>query len=231
MATLNSSTSGTTSSTTAFDSGVRGSGKNSYNVNTDYQKLLNEAIASGAPADHLAYLEQKRNNKIDGEGLDYEKTYNYQYVPGKSSSSSSSSSKGSSGSSSSSSSSSSSGKSLLSTVTSAISSIGKAIKSATGLATGTDSADGLMHFVGESGPELYVPPKGSGIIPNPSTTNLMAWGSINPMDLVKSFANGMGGTNIQVGNITLPNVKDADSFIEELKNFKGFAVQRQSVRK
>lgn len=236
MATLNSTPttedSSATSSPMGYASGQRGSGKNSYNVFVDYQAEIDKAIASGAPADHLAYLEQKRNNKIDGEGLDYEKTYNYQYVPGKSDSSSS----GSSGSSKSSSSKSSSGKSssssksLLSKVTSAISSIGKAIKSATGLATGTDNADGLMHFVGENGPELYVPPKGSGIIPNPNTTNLMAWGTINPMDLVRKFGD-TGGTNIDIDNITLPNVKDAESFVEELKNFKSFAIQKQSVRR
>lgn len=240
MSTLSSSPTNS-SSQTAYDNGVRGSGKNSYNVNTDYQKLINEAVAAGAPADHLAYLEQKRNNKIDGEGLDYEKTYNYQYVPGKSTSSSSSSSKKSSGSSSGSSSSSksssssssskSSGGSLLSTVTSVIKGVASAIKSATGLATGTDNADGLPHFVGEAGPELYVPPKGSGIIPNPATTNLMAWGEINPMDWVSKFATGDGNTNIDIGNITLPNVKDANSFVEELKNFKGFAIQKQSVRR
>ena len=119
----------------------------------------------------------------------------------------------------------------MSTVVNVVKNVAKAVKSATGLATGTDNADGLMHFVGENGPELYVPPKGSGIIPNPNTMNLMAWGSINPMDLVKSFADGIGGTNVQIGNITLPNVKDANSFVEELKNFKGFAIQKQSVRR
>ena len=239
MATLNSTT--TTTDTSAksgisnYASGQRGSGKNSYNVYTDYQKLLNEAIASGAPADHLAYLEQKRNNKIDGEGLDYEKTYNYQYVPNKSGSSSSSSKKSSSGSShspvSQPASEKSSGSSLKSAVTSVIKSVGNALKSITGLASGTESADGLAHFVGEGGPELYVPPKGSGIIPNPATTNLMAWGAINPMNLVRSVMGNENNTNIKIDNITLPNVKDADSFIKELKNFKSFAIQKQSVRR
>lgn len=239
MATLSSTptteNSSTTSSPLGYASGQRGSGKNSYNVYTDYQKLLNEAIASGAPADHLAYLEQKRNNKIDGEGLDYEKTYNYQYVPNKSGSSSSSSKKSSSGSShspvSQPASEKSSGSSLKSAVTSVIKSVGNALKSITGLASGTESADGLAHFVGEGGPELYVPPKGSGIIPNPATTNLMAWGAINPMNLVRSVMGNGNNTNIKIDNITLPNVKDADSFIEELKNFKSFAIQKQSVRR
>ena len=241
MATLSSTptteTSSTTSGSLGYASGQRGSGKNSYNVFVDYQAELDKAIASGAPEDHLAYLERKRNNKIDGEGLDYEKTYNYQYVPGKSNSSSSSNKKSSSSGSSSHSPVSqpaaekkSSGGSLLSTVVNVVKNVANAVKSATGLATGTNNADGLMHFVGENGPELYVPPKGSGIIPNPNTTNLMAWGAINPMDLVRKFGD-TGGTNIDIDNITLPNVKDAESFVEELKNFKSFAIQKQSVRR
>lgn len=241
MATLSSTptteTSSTTSDSLGYASGQRGSGKNSYNVFVDYQAELDKAIASGAPEDHLAYLERKRNNKIDGEGLDYEKTYNYQYVPGKSNSSSSSNKKSSSSGSSSHSPVSqpaaekkSSGGSLLSTVVNVVKNVANAVKSATGLATGTDNADGLMHFVGENGPELYIPPKGSGIIPNPNTTNLMAWGAINPMDLVRKFGD-TGGTNIDIDNITLPNVKDAESFVEELKNFKSFAIQKQSVRR
>lgn len=214
-------------SSESYDSGNRGTGKNSYNVNTDYQKLIEEAEAAGAPEDHLAYLERKRNNKIEGEGLNYEKTYKYHSSESekKSSNTSSSTKKKSS-------SSSSSGKSSIkSTISSVISGIGSAIKSLRGYASGTDNADGLLHFVGENGPELYVPPKGSGVISNPMTSNLMAWGEINPTKLVKELASNTQSTNIEVGNITLPNVKDGESFIEELKNFKGFAIQKQSVRK
>lgn len=58
----------------------------------------------------------------------------------------------------------------------------------------------------------------------------MAWGSKNPMDLVSSFANA-GGTSIEIGNISLPNVTDGESFVEELKNFKNLAVQQSSVRR
>lgn len=214
-------------SSESYDSGNRGTGKNSYNVNTDYQKLIEEAEAAGAPEDHLAYLERKRNNKIEGEGLNYEKTYKYHSPESekKSSSISSSTKKKSS-------SSSSSGKSSIkSTISSVISGIGSAIKSLRGYASGTDNADGLLHFVGENGPELYVPPKGSGVISNPMTSNLMSWGEINPTKLVKELANNTQSTNIEVGNITLPNVKNGESFVEELKNFKGFVIQKQSVRK
>lgn len=204
-----------------------------YRTDVDYQKLINEAEASGAPADHLVSLEKKRNAKIEGEGItDYSPTYNYTSPAssGKSSSSSSSSSKPSSSStassSSSSKSSSTSSGSLLNSVKSVISSIAKAI---TGYADGTEKADGLLHFVGENGPELYVPPEGSGIIPSSMTNNLMSWGAINPLSLVKSFA-GSGGTTINVDNISLPNVKDGESFVNELKNFKSFAIQRESNR-
>lgn len=97
-----------------------------------------------------------------------------------------------------------------------------------GLASGTYSADGMMHLVGEEGPELFIPPEGSGIIPNPKTTNLMQWGNINPAQLLSNMG---GNTTIEVGNITLPNVTNAKSFVEELKNFRTYAVQRQSVRR
>lgn len=201
-----------------------------YNPNTDYQQLINEAKASGAPEDHLVGLEKQRNAKIAGEGItDYAPTYNYTSPSSSSSKSSSSSSKSSSSSSSSSNSSSSSSSSgtLLSKVASAVSTV---IKAVTGYASGTEDADGMMHFVGENGPELYVPPEGAGIIPSKLTGNLMAWGTINPMQLVKSFNNG-DGTVIQIDNVELPNVKDGESFVNELKNFKSFAIQRDSNRK
>lgn len=97
-----------------------------------------------------------------------------------------------------------------------------------GLASGTYDADGMMHLVGEEGPELFIPPEGSGIIPNPKTANLMQWGNINPAQLLSNMG---GNTTIEVGNITLPNVTNAKSFVEELKNFRTYAVQRQSVRR
>ena len=179
----------------------------------------------------MARLEQKRNAKIAGEGItDYSPTYNYS-GSSKSSSKSSGGSSKSSGSSAHnetpSSSSSSSSSNLLSAVGKAVVTLAKVATG--GLAGGTDNADGLMHFVGENGPELYIPPRGSGIIPNPQTTNLMAWGEINPAQLIARFAGG-AGTVIDINNVTLPNVTDAESFVEELKNFKGFAIQKQSVR-
>lgn len=49
----------------------------SYNKETDYQEKINEAVKKG---DYVsaAQLEKSRNEKIDGEGLGYEKTNRYQ---------------------------------------------------------------------------------------------------------------------------------------------------------
>ena len=232
-----------------------------YNPNTDYQDLINKAVASGAPQDHLAYLEKQRNAKIMGEGITaYSPTYKYttkesstpshsptaaSYVSSSLDSGSSSSwkpeaatdvgaaassTKSSSKKSSSSSSSKSSGSVIVDVAKSAVNTAVNFFKKITGLAEGTVDADGLPHFVGEDGPEFYVPPRGSSIIPNNLTSNLMAWGSISPSNLVASFSGG-GGTSIEIGNISLPNVTDGESFVEELKNFKNIAIQSQTVRK
>lgn len=48
----------------------------SYNKNTDYQSLINKAVSSGNN-EAAAYYEQRRNEKIAGEGLKYGQTSNY----------------------------------------------------------------------------------------------------------------------------------------------------------
>lgn len=48
-----------------------------YDKNTDYQALINEALARGASRSELAALEEKRNAKIRGEKLGYGETYYY----------------------------------------------------------------------------------------------------------------------------------------------------------
>ena len=47
-----------------------------YDKNTNYQEEINKAVANGDYAS-ASRLEQLRNEKIDGEGLSYEKTNNY----------------------------------------------------------------------------------------------------------------------------------------------------------
>ena len=81
-------------------------------------------------------------------------------------------------------------------------------------ANGTISAPGGLSLVGEKGPELRVLNSGDGIIPADATRNLWDWASYNPKD----FMSGMGSDNIfHIGNIALPNVTDAKSFVNGLK--------------
>lgn len=81
-------------------------------------------------------------------------------------------------------------------------------------ANGTISAPGGLSLVGERGPELRVLNSGDGIIPADATRNLWDWASYNPKD----FMSGMSNDNIfHIGNIALPNVTDAKSFVNGLK--------------
>ena len=81
-------------------------------------------------------------------------------------------------------------------------------------ALGTTSASGGLSLVGERGPELRVLNSGDGVIPADATRNLWDWANYNPKD----FMNGMSSDNIfHIGNIALPNVTDAKSFVNGLK--------------
>ena len=81
-------------------------------------------------------------------------------------------------------------------------------------ASGTLSAPGGMSLVGERGPELRVLNSGDGVIPADATRNLWDWGAYSPKD----FMGSMRSDNIfHIGNIALPNVTDAKSFVNGLK--------------
>lgn len=81
-------------------------------------------------------------------------------------------------------------------------------------ANGALSAPGGLSLVGERGPELRVLNSGDGVIPADATRNLWDWANYNPKD----FMNGMSSDNIfHIGNIALPNVTDAKSFVNGLK--------------
>lgn len=54
-----------------------------YDVDKDYSLAMEDALKAG-DYDLLSSLERRRNAKIDGEGLDYEKTYKYQNAGGSS---------------------------------------------------------------------------------------------------------------------------------------------------
>lgn len=89
-----------------------------------------------------------------------------------------------------------------------------------GYASGTLSARGGISMVGEQGPELRVLNKGDGIIPADITRNLMKIGS-DP----RCFANrsGAGNTILNVANVSLPSVRNAQQFVGGLKQM---AIQR-----
>lgn len=82
-------------------------------------------------------------------------------------------------------------------------------------AGGTLSARGGLAMVGEKGAELRVLNQGDGIIPADITRNLMKIGS-NPT----AFARGNTTTNttFNVSNVSLPNVTNAQQFVDGLKN-------------
>lgn len=76
-------------------------------------------------------------------------------------------------------------------------------------ATGTDFAPGGTALVGEMGPELVNLPRGSQVVPNDITRELLSNG------------NGFAGTtnsenSINISNISLPGVKNARNFVDEL---------------
>lgn len=87
-------------------------------------------------------------------------------------------------------------------------------------ASGTTSAKGGISMVGEQGPELRVLNQGDGIIPADITRNLMKIGS-DP----RWFANrsGAGNTILNVANVSLPSVHNAQQFVDGLKQM---AIQR-----
>lgn len=100
-------------------------------------------------------------------------------------------------------------------------------------ANGTTKGYGLS-MVGEKGRELRVlgtrSNEGDGIIPNHLTENLMQLGKFSPTQWLNSVVGKIGGQsapiyNYAFENLTLPNVANAQSFIDELKNLKNRALQ------
>lgn len=84
-----------------------------------------------------------------------------------------------------------------------------------GYASGTTSARSGLAMVGEQGPELRVLNQGDGIIPADITRNLMKIGA-NPKWFAKQ--SGAGNTILNVANVSLPSVQNAQQFVDGLKN-------------
>lgn len=97
-------------------------------------------------------------------------------------------------------------------------------------ANGTLSAKGGLSLVGENGPELRIMGQGEGVIPANITKNLWEWGKMSPYSLFNNSAMKNQTTNVSIGNITLPNVQNAQDFVEALRsNFWRKTLQFQST--
>ncbi len=73
---VNNTSSSGASSGNGSKSGGSSSSKETYNPKIDYSIAISEAEKMG-DYEHAKLMEKKRNAKIDGEGLKYEKTYKY----------------------------------------------------------------------------------------------------------------------------------------------------------
>lgn len=99
-----------------------------------------------------------------------------------------------------------------------------------GYARGTKSASGGLSLVGENGPELRVLNQGDGILPSGITDNLWRWGSMTPSDMLTSLAQKAQSwaQTLNISNVTLPNVRDAQSFVSGLRELAQQYVTRRS---
>lgn len=99
-----------------------------------------------------------------------------------------------------------------------------------GYARGTRHANNGLSIVGENGPELRVLNQGDGILPSGITDNLWRWGSMTPRDMLESLAQRVQNwaQTININNVTLPNVRDAQSFVSGLRELAQQYVTRRS---
>lgn len=99
-----------------------------------------------------------------------------------------------------------------------------------GYASGTRGANGGLSLVGENGPELRVLNQGDGILPSGITDNLWRWGSMTPTDMLSSLAQKAQSwaQTLNISNVTLPNVRDAQSFVSGLRELAQQYVTRRN---
>ena len=99
-----------------------------------------------------------------------------------------------------------------------------------GYAKGTRHANRGLSLVGENGPELRVLNHGDGILPSGITDNLWRWGSMTPKDMLASLAQKAQNwaQTLNINNVTLPNVRDAQSFVSGLRELAQQYVTRRS---
>lgn len=99
-----------------------------------------------------------------------------------------------------------------------------------GFARGTRNASNGLSLVGENGPELRVLNHGDDILPNNITDNLWRWGSMTPADTLPSSSQKAQSwiQTLNINNVTLPNVRDAQSFVIGLRELAQQYVTRRS---
>lgn len=90
-------------------------------------------------------------------------------------------------------------------------------------ATGTRNFRGGLSLVGERGPEMRILGQGDNVIPANQTANLWKWSNTTPQQMLTTLSARSGGGNtsyaFDVSRIELPNVTDAKSFVQGLKNY------------
>lgn len=90
-------------------------------------------------------------------------------------------------------------------------------------ATGTRNFRGGLSLVGERGPEMRILGQGDNVIPANQTSNLWKWSNTTPQQMLTTLSARSGGGNtsyaFDVSRIELPNVTDAKSFVQGLKNY------------
>lgn len=90
-------------------------------------------------------------------------------------------------------------------------------------ATGTRNFRGGLSLVGERGPEMRILGQGDNVIPANQTANLWKWSNTTPQQMLTTLSARSGSSNtsyaFDVSRIELPNVTDAKSFVQGLKNY------------
>lgn len=90
-------------------------------------------------------------------------------------------------------------------------------------ANGTRNFRGGLSLVGERGPEMRILGQGDNIIPANQTANLWKWSNTTPQAMLSTLSGRQSGQStsyaFDVSRIELPNVTDAKSFVQGLKNY------------
>ena len=96
-------------------------------------------------------------------------------------------------------------------------------------ASGTLSASSGFARVAENGYEIALLGRGDAVMPHHVSENLMEWGKMSPLEYAAS-ANSGDAYMYQFDKLVLPNVHDANSFVNELRNLPNKALQFSGSR-